>query len=93
MYTKIKATRTTIKVNESYEGETIEQKVQRITQNNEPIKDGAPRIYTERNEGVRMDMDVRTDRFEVAVEAMDKVTRAKLAKREGIGKKAKEGKY
>ncbi|AXH76548.1 MAG: hypothetical protein [Microviridae sp.] len=82
---------TTIKVNESYEGETIEQKVVRITQNKEPIKDGAPRVYTERKEGVRPDMDIRTDRFEVAVEAMDKVTRAKLAKRDGLGKEAKEG--
>ena len=88
---KTKAARTSLKVNESYEGETIEQKVVRITQNKEPIKDGSPRVYTERKEGVRPDMDIRTDRWEVAVDAMDKVQRDKVAKREAMGKKAKEG--
>lgn len=63
-------------------GETIETKVRRITQNKEPIKDGAPILYTDRSEGVRADTDIRTDRFEIAVEAMDKVTQSHLAKRE-----------
>ena len=34
------------------EGEYIEEKVRRITENNEPIEDGAPIIYTERKDGV-----------------------------------------
>lgn len=91
MYKKIKANKTSLKVNSSYEGEWIEQKVQRITSNKEPISDGAPRVYTERKEGVRADMDIRTDRFEIAVEAMDKVAKAKISKRDGLAKKAKEG--
>ena len=33
---------------ESYEGETIEAKVQRVVINKEPIEDGAPIIYTEK---------------------------------------------
>lgn len=66
----------------SYKGETIEGKVQRIMSNKEPIRDGAPLIYTDRSEGVLPAYDIRTDRFDVAVEAMDKVTRSKLAKRE-----------
>lgn len=72
----------TFTVNEGYKGETIEQKVTRITVNKEPIKDGAPLIYTERKDGVQPGYDIRTDRWEVAAEAMDKVTGAKLAKRE-----------
>ena len=32
-------------VNECYPGETLENKVRRITANNEPIKDGAEMIY------------------------------------------------
>ena len=32
------------------EGETIETKVARIVQNKEPITDGAPMIYTEKNQ-------------------------------------------
>jgi len=91
MYKKTTANKTTIIVNESYEGETIEQKVVRITNNKEPIADGAPRVYTERKEGVRADTNIRTDRFEVAVEAMDKVAKSKVARREGMGKKAEEG--
>lgn len=65
----------------SYVGETIEAKVRRIVNNKEPIKDGAPLIYTDRKDGVLPGYNIRTDRFDVAVEAMDKVTKSKLAKR------------
>ena len=93
MYKKIKATKTSIKVNDSYEGETIEQKVQRILSNKEPIKDRAPSVYTERKEGVRPDTNIRTDRFELAVEATDKISKHKIARREGkLGDKYREGK-
>jgi len=73
---------TTIEVNASYEGETIEEKVDRIVNNREPITDGAPIIFTERKDGVPAGYDIRTDRFEVAVEAMDTVTKTFQAKRE-----------
>jgi len=92
MYKKIKASNTTLKVNSSYEGETIEQKVHRIVNNKEPITDGAPIIYQERKEGVNPAYDIRTDRFEIAVEAMDKVAGSHKAKRENtIAEKAKKG--
>ena len=38
--------------NEYQLGESIETKVKRITENNEPITDGAPIIYTNRDDGV-----------------------------------------
>jgi len=38
---------------QTIEGETIEQKLVRIMNNKEPIKDGAPLIYTERKDGVQ----------------------------------------
>lgn len=82
MYKKTNAIKTSIHVNDSYEGETIERKIRRITNNKEPITDGAPLIYTERNQGVQPGYDIRTDRFEVAVEAMDKVSKSHKAKRE-----------
>lgn len=82
MYKKKMPPRTSIKLNNSTQGETIEMKVRRITQNKEPIKDGAPPIYTERKDGVKPDYDIRTDRWEYAVEAMDKVTKSKRASRE-----------
>ena len=37
---------------DAYEGETIENKVRRITENKEPIKDTAPLTYTQKKDGV-----------------------------------------
>ena len=71
-----------IKYNKSYVGERLEEKIQRIASNKEPIKDGAPLIYTERKNGVMPEYNVKTDRFEVAVIAMDAVAKSHLAKRE-----------
>jgi hypothetical protein len=73
---------TQLVVNQSYEGETIETKVERITTQKEPIKDASPLIYTDRKDGVQPAYDVRTDRFEIAIDAMDKVNKSHLAKRE-----------
>lgn len=73
---------TTIETNESYEGETIEQKMDRIVNNGEPISDGAPVIYTDRKDGVPAEYNIRTDRFEIAVDAMDYVSKTNIAKRE-----------
>lgn len=70
-------------INESLEGESIEQKVERIVNNKEPITDGAPIIYTERKQGVQPDYDIRTDRWDVANQAMDYVSRSARAKRMG----------
>ena len=67
---------------ETFEGETIEEKVNRIVNNGEPIKDGAPIIYTEKKDGVLPEYDIRTDRWDIAIEAMDKVNMDRMAKRE-----------
>ena len=76
-----------IKTNYEYqEGETIETKVKRITENNEPITDGAPIIYTNRDDGVLAAYNIRTDRWEVAQSAMDAVNQANLAKSKNYGK-------
>lgn len=94
MYKTIKPNKTTISVNESYVGETIENKIRRITTNKEPIKDGAPIIYTPRSEGVRAEFDIRTDRFDLAVEKMDFVHRSHIAKRQeraDLAEAAKKG--
>lgn len=82
MYKYSKGRKTTLEVNDSLEGESIEMKVRRITENKEPIKDGAPEIFTERKEGVNSAYNIRTDRWEVAVDAMDAVNKSILAKRD-----------
>lgn len=65
---------------ETYEGESIEEKVSRITENNEPITDGAPIVYTKRSEGIRPEFDIRTDKWDLAQEKMEKVNGAKRTK-------------
>lgn len=76
-----------IKTNYEYqEGESIENKVRRITENNEPITDGAPIIYTNREDGVLPAYNIRTDRWDVAQAAMDAVNQANLAKSKNYGK-------
>lgn len=79
------------------EGEYIEEKVRRITENNEPIEDGAPIIYTERKDGVNPAYNIRTDRWEIAQDAMEqvgnnksKIIAMKIARRENTGEKTKE---
>ncbi len=51
-----------------YEGETIERKVERITTQKEPIRDGAPEIHTERSAGIQPAFNIRTDRFEFSID-------------------------
>ena len=76
-----------IKTNYEYQiGEAIEAKVKRITENNEPITDGAPIIYTNREDGVLPAYNIRTDRFEIAQQAMDAINQANLAKSKNYGK-------
>ena len=75
------------KTNYEYqEGESIENKVRRITENNEPITDGAPIIYTNRDDGVLPAYNIRTDRWDIAQAAMDAVNQANLAKSKNYGK-------
>lgn len=82
MYVTKKGLKSSIRINKSYEGERIEEKIQRITNNKEPISDGAPLVYTNREEGVMPAYNPKTDKWEVAVEAMDKVSRQHITKRE-----------
>lgn len=89
MYNKNKPGKTSIRRNESYEGVTIERKLERLMNNGEPIGDGASINYTERKNGVHPEMDIRTDRWEHAVEARDKIAKSHLAKRDqAIGERS-----
>ena len=73
---------TNICVNESYEAERLEFKIQKMVDAKEPIGSEVTPMYTERRDGVLPQYDVRTDRFEIALEAMDKVSKSEIAKRE-----------
>lgn len=84
MYSNKTSNATGFRVNNSVEGETIENKIERIVTQKEPIKDGAEKIYTDRKEGVKPAYNIRTDRFELAVEGMDSIHRSALAKRDNV---------
>lgn len=51
------------------------------------MEDGVfPTIYTEKKDGVQPEFDIRTDRFEVAIDAIDKINQSaatQIAKNKG----------
>lgn len=75
---------------EFQEGESIERKVQRIVGNNEPITDGAPIIYTKREDGVLPGFNIRTDRWEIAQETMNAIAQQNIAKSKSFGLQGSE---
>ena len=76
-------------------GETLIKKCQRILDEGEPLTDGAPMIYTPKQAGVRDDCNIRTDKWALAMSAMDRVNNYKLneylKKGEAEAPKAAEG--
>lgn len=65
-----------------YKADCIEVKIEKLVSNKEPIGKDVPLRYTERKDGIIKDYDVRTDRFEVARDAMEKVHKTNIAKRD-----------
>lgn len=74
---------TKLRVNTSYEAKTLEDTMEELTTLKQPVEATSPIIYTDRKDGVRPEYDIRTDRWEIAQEAMDYVSKTKIAKREG----------
>ena len=75
------------------EGENILTKVRRILDENEPLTDGAPLIYTPKADGVKPEYDIRTDKWQIAINAMDRVNAYKLSDytKNGQNPEMKEG--
>lgn len=74
--------------NLTYQAEPREVKLRKIIAgeaNN--MEDGVfPTIYTEKKDGVQPEFDIRTDRFEVAIDAIDKINQStanQIAKNKG----------
>lgn len=61
-------------------GESIEEMIRRCTESNEPIEAIAPMIYTDEADGVQAQYDIRTDRFDIALDAIDKYNKSLIAK-------------
>lgn len=81
--------------NLTYQAEPREVKLRKIINgeaNN--MEDGVfPTIYTEKKDGVQPEFDIRTDRFEVAINAIDKINQSaasQIAKNKGETEAAKD---
>lgn len=81
MYKQQRQGQTSLRVNNSYKGETIEEKVRRLTTNREPIRDAGTLHYTERSEGVMPDFDIRADLKDIGLDAMTTAAKSTYAKR------------
>lgn len=73
MYKKNIFKKSTIFCNESVEGETLEDMIKRLKNNKETISEEKEMTYTDRGDGVMASTDVRTDKWDVAIEARDKI--------------------
>ena len=80
--------------NLTYEAEPREVKLRKIISGEASnMEDGVfPTIYTEKKDGVQPEYDIRTDRFEVAIDAIDKINQSaasRIAKNKGETESAK----
>ena len=64
--------------NLTYQAEPREVKLRKIISGeSNDMEDGVfPTIYTEKKNGVQPEFDIRTDRFEVAIDAIDKINQS-----------------
>ena len=74
--------------NLTYQAEPREVKLRKIISGEASnMEDGVfPTIYTEKKDGVQPEFDIRTDRFEVAIDAIDKINQSvanQVAKNKG----------
>lgn len=74
--------------NLAYQAEPREVKLRKIINGeSNDMEDGVfPTIYTEKKDGVQPEFDIRTDRFEVAIDAIDKINQStanQVAKNKG----------
>lgn len=67
---------------EQFEGETIENKIERILNSKDGIEDGIDKLVTSRADGILPETNVRTDKWELAMEAKDAESKSYRAKRE-----------
>lgn len=75
---------------EPVEAVMLEKKIEAMIANEEPIIGTAELIYTKKRDGVLPAYDPRTDRFDNAIEAINNITMAAMAKRQELSKQKDE---
>lgn len=81
-YRQNRMSETTVRSVEKSEGMTIETMVALFMNNQTDIEQKTTAIYTERKDGVLAGYDIRSDKFDIAIEAMDKASKSSIMKRE-----------
>lgn len=66
-----------ISCNESYEAEALEMKIRKALDGTENLELGKPALFTRRGDGVLPETDIRTDRWDIAMEAQNHVNQIK----------------
>lgn len=59
---------------EKFIGQSLEEKVRKVETSGAPVEAVSPMVYTERKDGVRPEMNIRTDKWEIAQSAMLTIT-------------------
>lgn len=70
-----------IETNNGYEGVSIELQTLKAATQNQPIDTSSPLLFTERKDGVLPETDIRTDKWDIACEKMDYVSKMNVLKR------------
>lgn len=78
-------------INQAVEGAKLESKIEQLMHEHESTgEQTAPLLYTAREQGVKEATNIRTDRWEIAVEAAGRIARSYMAKREERARAGKE---
>lgn len=72
------------------EGETMEMRLERIMNNKDGGLDSSPLLYTKRDDGVIPIYDVRADRMEAAIMAVDSIKRSNIVEAVETARKNKQ---
>lgn len=84
MRTGTNYTPTLLNVPVEKEGISIEEQMRKALHSKEPIEATAKITYTERKDGVLPQFDIRTDRFEYAMMATDRIHASNAAARKAV---------
>lgn len=82
--------KTTLEVEPLEQGESIEEMLRRLTANNEPIPANVQEIFTPRENGVIPEYNIRTDRFDLAIDATNKFAASKQAMSAEVGEESSQ---
>ena len=72
--------------NSTYVAEPIEKIIQRRLANKEPLDDKVNLLYYDISEGVKAGYDVRTDRFDLALDGVGAIQKSETAKTQSMTK-------